>query len=424
MTLEPLLISSKQREAIREATGRVNVFEGAIRSGKTFSWLLLMLEKIATAGTGGAIMIVGKNRDSIFRNVFEPLFTWDVFTLWRPYIEYKQGAATASFFGRVVHIVGANDAKSESKIRGLTALLVFCDELTILDPAFFKQLLGRMSRDDSQLFGTTNPDNPAHWLKKEFLDRLDKLPTWRRFHFTIDDNPSLSDAKKAEYRAEYTGLWYKRFILGLWVAAEGAVFDSWDEHRHVVPWTSLPKMREILGVGIDYGTNHPTTALMLGLGMDDKLYLVDEWRYDSLDTESRWTDHKLSAGIKEWLAKPHLPYKNGLGHGHLIADPAGLSLRVQMKEDGMMTHPAEKDVQYGLRTMASLLAAEKLLVSDRCQGFIREAPGYSWDPKAVERGKDEPIKAADDSCDGARYAILTTEKTWRQWVTVSTPIAA
>src|SRR5690606_15080766 len=102
--------------------------------------------------------------------------------------------------------------------------------------------LGRMSVRGAQLFGTTNPDSPAHWLKAKFLDRIADLPDWRSWHFTLDDNPSLSDTYKAAIKAEFTGLWYRRFILGEWVAAEGAIYDMWDPLAHVIPYDTMPAL--------------------------------------------------------------------------------------------------------------------------------------------------------------------------------------
>ena len=430
-------MSRKQMMAYSSANARVNVFEGSIRAGKTFSWLLIMLTKIKNAGSEGAIVIIGKNRDSIYRNVFEPLETIPALAEFTKHVEYRQGAATARFFGRTVHVIGANDGMSENKIRGMTIQQSYCDEITVLDQAFFKQLLGRMSIDGAQLFGTTNPDGPGHWLKA-YLDRIDgpgpngekQIGNWRRFHFTIDDNPSLSEAYKNSMRSEYTGLWYRRFILGQWVAAEGAVFDSWDQEKHVVPWSQLPQMKEFFGVGIDYGTTNATAAIVLGLGYDGILYAVDEWRYQATSSSFRKTDSQLSADIREWLAKSHLPAPDGkedgpiLDTGPVIVDPAAASFRVQMKQDGIHTHPGENDVMYGIRLMASLIASGKFKVSDRCRGLINEMPGYSWDPKATERGNDAPIKVADHSIDSLRYVIATTEKRWRRYINLSLPMQA
>lgn len=432
MTSSHTGMSAKQRLAVATATGRVNIFEGSIRAGKTFSWLLLMLEAIANAGPVGAIIIVGKNRDAVYRNVFEPLETVPALAAFATQVRYRQGAATARIFGRTVHVVGANDSTSSKKIQGMTVQLAFCDEVTVLDHDFFKQLLGRMSVEGARLYGTTNPDSPAHWLKKDYLDRIGVLddfgepvlPDWYRLHFTLDDNPSLTEKYKRSIKSEYTGLWYRRFIKGEWVAADGAVYDMWDEPNHVVPWEKLPRMTEILGCGIDYGTTNATTCLMLGLGVDRRLYLVDEWRYQARNDATRWTDAKLSQELRAWLDRPHLPYDNAHGHGPLIVDPAAASFRVQLREDGKPTHPAENDVLYGIRTVSTLLATGNLLVSDRCTGFIDEASAYSWDPVATAAGLDAPIKVNDHSLDGARYAVASTERLWRRYVDLSAPNVA
>ncbi|MGW5267244.1 PBSX family phage terminase large subunit [Rhodococcus sp. NPDC003994] len=428
---KPAAMSPKQRFSIKAANGRVNIFEGSIRAGKTFSWLLIMLEKIEQAGPEGAIVIVGKNRDSIFRNVFEPLETIPAFAQFAHEVHYRQGASTARIFDRTVHVVGANDGMSENKIRGMTIQLAFCDEVTVLDQSFFKQLLGRMSIAGAQLFGTTNPDSPMHWLKIGYLDRIGipdengkiQLANWRRFHFTIEDNPSLDEEYKESLRTEYTGLWYRRFILGHWVAAEGAVYDMWDQERHVIPWDKLPQIVEYYGVGIDYGTTNATSAVLLGLGDDGILYAVDEYRYSAGSAESRKTDSQLSAGVREWLERPHLPeHRSQPTLPPVIVDPAAASFRVQMKADGLHTYPASNEVLYGIRLIANLLEKGKLRVSSKCAGVLLEVPGYSWDPKATEKGKDYPLTIADHSLDAFRYVVATTEKRWRRKVPISTPM--
>jgi PBSX family phage terminase large subunit len=295
------------------------------------------------------------------------------------------------------------------------------DELTTIPEEFFTQLLGRMSVTGAQLFGTTNPDNPAHWLKRKFLDRLAELPDWRAWKFTIRDNPSLSPEYVDSISREFTGLWYRRFILGEWVAAEGAIFDMWDPDKHIVPWESLPPIRRLLGVGIDYGTQHATAAITLGLGYDRKLYAVDELRIDPAQSQVRLTDQQQSKAIKTWLGTQHIPEVSGLTPEWIVADPAGASLREQLHQDGITTTAADKAVNYGIGVVASLLGTRELLVTDRCPGLILEMPGYSWDPKATLRGEDKPIKTADDSLDAFRYVIVTLEQMWRSELASRTP---
>lgn len=403
--------SATQIAFLRQSSKRVNFTEGSIRSGKTVVTLVRWKVYIATAPYGGELVMVGRTRDAVWRNCIAPLQNPELFGASASQVVGNYGAPTVRILGRMVHVLGASDAKAEKVIRGMTVAGSYVDEATTLPEEFFTQLLGRMSVPGAQMFVSTNPDNPAHYLRRKFLDRIDSLPDWRSWHFTLDDNPSLTDEYKASIKSEFTGLWYKRFILGEWVAAEGAIFDMWNNDTHVVPHDDLPDMVRILSVGIDYGTTNATSAVALGLGRDGNLYAVDEWRYDATLSQQRHTDAQLSAGVRGWLASLPAPPE------WVIVDPAAASFKVQLAQDGILNvMNGENDVSYGIRAVASLLGAGKLLVSDRCAGIIQEAPGYSWDPKATEKGQDAPIKVADHSLDALRYAIATTETEWRPYI--------
>ncbi|KZM68142.1 PBSX family phage terminase large subunit [Nocardia terpenica] len=422
--LEDLPISRKQAVSIVEADARANVWDGAIRSGKTISSILRWQMFVADPPPGGQLIMVGRTRDSLARNVIEPMRDPALFGPLAYRVSYTVGAGTANILGRRVYVLGASDVKAEKSLRGLTVAGAYLDEITVIQEDFFKQVLGRMSLDSSKLFGTTNPDSPNHWLKKDYLDRIrsGQLPDWRTWRFTLDDNPALSEEKKNQYKREYTGLWYRRFVLGEWVAADGAVYDSWDETRHVIAWDRLPVMQDVVAVGVDYGTTNPTSAILLGVGVDGVLYLIDEYRYQASSDAARLTDGQLSAQIRTWLAAQHLPPHPATGHvqasapGAIVVDPAAASFRVQLREDGVLTAAADNDVLYGIRLVSSLLGAGKLRVSTRCTGFLSEVTGYSWDSKATEQGIDAPIKVADHSLDAARYAIATTERRWRPYI--------
>lgn len=421
-------ISPKQELSIRESTVQVCVWEGAVRSSKTISQILRFLIGVPTARQG-RIVILGRTRESIYRNVFEPMMERELYGDISEHVKYTLGAPTAKILGRVVHVIGANDKQAEDKIRGMTVALCLVDEITVIPEGAFKMMLSRLTAPNAQLFGSTNPDSPGHWLKRDYLDRLDELPNWRSWHFVLDDNISLSDEVKANLRANYTGLWYRRFILGEWVAAEGAIYDMFDPAPgmgFVVPWETLPEMRELVSVGVDYGTTNPTAALLLGISAEHdglgrptpRMFLIDEYRHDSKLTEQKLTDAQLSRELVKWLNENHLPSstRSKLVPRYTILDPSAASLRVQMNQDGVPTTQADNEVLYGIRTMASLLSEKKLLVSDRCKGFISEATGYSWDPKATLKGEEKPLKVADHSLDAARYAVVTTENIWRQHI--------
>lgn len=419
-------LGDKQLQSVRDSTGTANIWHGSIRSGKTIGSLIRWMLYLANAPRGGELVMVGRTRDAVWRNVVGPLQDPTITGPAAEHVVGNFGAPTVSILGRRVHVLGASDAKAEMVIRGMTVAGAYVDEVTTLPEQFFTQLLGRMSVAGARLFGTTNPDNPAHWLKRKFIDRVSVLPHWRVFHFTMDDNPSLTREYVEQKRLEFTGLWFRRFILGEWVAAEGAIYSMWDPALHVTPWQDLPGMARMVAVGVDYGTTNATAAVMLGQAHDGRLYLVDEWRHDPALSQVRLTDQQLSAGLRDWLATPHLPPQHQQVTPEWVAvDPAAASFKVQLFNDGVPSLvDADNDVAYGIRTVASLLGTRDLLVADRCTGVINEAPGYSWSDKATEKGKDEPVKVADHSLDAARYAIATTESLWRHHLPEKSPVAA
>jgi PBSX family phage terminase large subunit len=415
-------MSDKQLLSLRQSSARVNIWEGSVRSGKTIASLMRWLIYVATtAGYSGELVVIGRTRAAVARNVFAQLQDPKLFGEAAQHVHYTPGADKATVLGRTVWVLGASDANAEAVVRGMTCAGAYVDEITVIPESFFTQLLNRLW-DRAQLFGTTNPDNPAHWFKVKFLNRIGKpgehgLRNWRTWHFMLDDNPALAEHQKASIRRENVGLWHRRYVLGEWVAAEGAVYDMWDAATMVVPWQTLPPMERILAAGVDYGTTNATAALLLGLGRDPrdqvhKLWLLDEWRHDPNDDNGRrWTDAKLSEELRTWLPAPEAP----LSVDWLCVDPAAASFKVQLFNDGLRNViNAENDVAYGIRVVASLLGTGRLLVSDRCEGFITEVTGYSWDDKATAKGVDAPIKVADHSLDGGRYAIATTETNWRR----------
>lgn len=433
MNLDQLPLSRKQFMSIGLADYRVNLWEGSVRSGKTISSIIRWLMFLADPPAGGQLLMVGRTRDSLYRNVIQPMTNPDIFGEFTKSVRYTPGAPTAYIMGRVVHVMGASDVSAEKTLRGLTLSGAYMDEATIIAESFFNQLLARMSVPRAQLFCTTNPDSQHHWLKTNYLDRIDALNkvarkdgltgNWARFHFTLDDNPALSDDYKASIKSEYTGLWYKRFIEGQWVSADGAVYDMWDPETHIVKWEDTPPIVDWLSVGIDYGTTNATSAILAAVCNDGNLYLVDEWRFTPRSDRQRMTDGQLTAAILTWLnTEQHHPDPTTPPPiCPVIVDPAAASFRVQMKQDGCMTYAANNDVLYGIRTVSSLLAAGQLKVTDRCTGFISEVTGYVWDKKATEKGEDAVIKTADHSLDAARYGITTTEKRWRGYLPTALP---
>lgn len=420
-------LSPKQLASVRQSRARINLWTGAIRSGKTIASLLRWLLYVRNAPTRGQLVMIGRTRDSIARNLFAELQNPEIFGAMADEIHYTPGSPVAYIFGRKIHIIGAHDAKAEKALRGLTCAGAYVDEATLIPKEFWTQLLGRMSVAGAKLFATTNPDSPAHYLRKDFLLRARQLGL-RHWHFVMDDNPILTEAYKRQARLEFVGLWFRRFVLGHWVSAEGAIYDMWDEERHVVK--ALPLIDRWISAGVDYGTGAPFAALAIGLGVDRNLYAVSEYRYDSKQAHRSKTDAEYVEAMSGWLDGIEIPgtfYRDeatglaiprrGISPEYICVDPSAKSYIEALHRAQYNPTKARNSVLDGIRTVAALLAHFRLFVHESCEGLIAEIPGYSWDDeKQLKKGIDEPIKADDHSCDALRYGIYTPEQSWRPYI--------
>lgn len=410
------VLSPKQIRSIVGAqdTPQIALWSGAVSSGKTIASLLAFLIAIAAAPDHGLIVVVGRSLNTIERNLIDPLQSADLFGVFAAQVHHTPGSTTAVILGRTVHLVGASDARAEGRIRGATIALAYVDEATLLPYAFWMMLLSRLRVPGAKLLATTNPDGPAHWLRREFILRAGQVGM-RHWHFTLDDNPSLPQDYVERLKVQYVGLWYRRFIAGEWCLASGAIYDMWDPARHVIPAAKIPQITDWIAAGVDYGTTNPFHAGLLGLGADGRLYITHEWRYDSRREARQLTDAEYSARFRRWLdSAPAGGGAVGVRPRYVVVDPSAASFRVQLHQDGVTSVSGDNDVLPGIRTVASLLATRRLLVSDACPELIAEFPGYSWDEKAAELGEDKPVKVDDHGLDMARYAVHTTRAVWQR----------
>ena len=413
-------LSPLQERSIAQADSWLNVWEGSVRSGKTIASLLRWLMYVSNRPKGGDLAIIGRTYDTVSRNVFGPLTDPSITGPASKKISYTRGASVANILGHQVEIITANDARAEARLRGLTGAGAYVDEWTLIPKDFFSRLVDRQSIAGAKIFCTTNPDNPAHWVKKDWLDRALELGI-RTWHFTLDDNPGLPAEYVARMKKAYTGLWYRRYILGQWVQSEGAIYESFDATQHVVQ--QVPRIDRWLCDSIDYGTVNPFSDLLIGLGTgaDDvrRLYVVSEYRHDSRLARRQMTDAEYSQARRRWLAGMPHPQTNVIGvqPEWTVVDPSAASFIEQLFRDqvGNVT-PADNSVIDGIRGVASLFAADRLHVHASCTGLIDELPGYSWDDAAAEKGEDKPIKKDDHSVDALRYGTRTTEALWRPYI--------
>lgn len=386
------LFSHKQLDVIANSTARLNILDGSVRSGKTIASLVAWIMFVSEAPPGELLM-VGKTERTLKRNILDVLEQ----IVGSRYFKYNLGAGEATLFGRRIYLVGANDLRSEGKIRGLTLAGAYGDEIALWPEGFFTMLLSRLSVPGARFIGTTNPDSPYHWLKTNYLDREGEL-SLRRWHFSLEDNPNLDPAYVEALKKEYVGLWYKRFILGLWVQAEGAVYDMWDDAIYAVD--EVPSQFTRYYVGVDYGTSNPTVFLLVGQH-GDKLYVIDEYYWDSAERGRQKTDAEYSRDLQEFI-KGRYPQA-------IFIDPSATSFIAQLRRDGVrMIRHANNSVLDGIRTVASSLSQKRLFIYRKgCSNLLREFTAYVWDPQAQKRGEDRPLKQNDHALDALRYVVHT-----------------
>ncbi|MFB6392620.1 PBSX family phage terminase large subunit [Polymorphospora lycopeni] len=408
-------LSPKQIQSIVEAqqTPQIALWTGAVSSGKTISSLIAFLIALSVAPSQGLVVAIGRTLQTIERNLIDPLQAPELFGFLAGQVHHTPGSTTAIILGRTVHLVGASDARAEARIRGATVALAYVDEATLVPHSFWMMLLSRLRVPNAKVFATTNPDGSSHWLRKEFMLRASEVGM-RYWHFTLDDNPSLDPDYVERLKAQYVGLWYDRFIKGLWRLAEGSIYDMWDADRYIVD--IIPPIWRWVAAGVDYGTSNPFVALLVGMDASQTLYVASEWRYESKLARRSLTDSEYSARVRAWLDGYHQPGLAAVGvRPEMIAvDPSAASFMQQLFRDGMSPQPAENAVADGIRTVSSLMAAGKLKVHRSCKGLLDELPGYSWDDAKAQRGIDAPIKVDDHSCDALRYAVATSESVWRR----------
>lgn len=434
-------LSPKQKACIRRSEHRINIWDGAIRSGKTLSSIIAWLD-FCRYGPPGPLAMIGKTLQTLGRNVL------DVIDELHPAaIKYTRGASTAIIMGRLVHLFGANNATAETKIRGLTLAGAYLDEATLVSEPFFAQLLGRMSVTGAKLFCTTNPDSNRHWLMQKYIKRAGELSLIRH-HFALTDNPSLSQEYLDAISKEFTGLWRKRFIEGLWVGADGAIYDLWDEEAHTIPraylgaknadgaWVTRPgvQIERVLMAGLDYGQTHQTRAYLLGLArvtVDDQGRILPDGATQGQPSTTRHTlividefapGHmtvgKHADEFQRWLKEQPVPLWRS--PEWVAVDPAAKVFRTEMFERGVATLPASNSVLPGIQTVASLLGSGGLYVTqEACPHLVDRLPQYLWDEKATERGETKPVKEDDDEADALRYTVMSCLREWRDLVPLS-----
>jgi len=385
-------LSAKQLLSFSESIAKINIWEGAVRSGKTYVSLVRFLEEISLSPKDQDFAILAKTFDTFRRNVLtllEEIIGIDA--------KYYVGKREMNIWGKTVWVIGCDDKSAEKKLKGPTFGGAYVDEMTEIPEGAFKMLVSRCMMGESKIFGTTNPDSSFHWLKKDFLTNNSDVKSWQ---FRLDDNPALTQVEKDYIKRQYKGLWYQRYIEGLWVQAEGAVYDSFTIQDHVIDYPQ--STAEYYVVGVDYGTCNPCSFILIGVNRSKypNLWVEDEYYYDSKTHQRQKTDAEYAADLQKFIANK--PIRG------IYIDPSAASFKVELRGLGVQNlFDASNEVIHGIRFTSSLIDNGTLKICRKARHLIEEMQSYVWNEKTLPTGEDVPKKANDHALDAMRYALYT-----------------
>ena len=395
------------------------ITDGSVRAGKT---LIMSLSYVIWAmGTFNYCNfgMAGKTIGSFKRNVWILL---KVMLISRGYKISKvpdtdsNNAYTISK-GKITnyfYIFGGKDEKSQDLVQGFTAAGFLFDEVTLMPQSFVNQCIARCSVDDSKLWFNCNPEGPFHWFKLEWLDCV-KEKEILRIHFELDDNPSLSAKKKVQYKKMFKGIFYQRFVLGLWVLAEGVIYSMFTESMVIDKIPSGVKINK-KWVGIDYGQSNATVFLLIGLGSDNKLYIMNEYYHEGKISHIQKSPSKYAKDFKKWLLSNGME-EEYIKYEKIFIDPSAKGFMLQLFEENISkVWQADNEVLKGIELISSIIDNDMLRILSCCVNTKKEFSAYSWDAKAQERGEDKPIKQHDHTMDALRYVVNGTRLIWQKLI--------
>ena len=397
---------------------RLNILHGSVRSGKTTNTLALAPQRFLKAPKGD-IIITGKTERTAYRNVVKPLQT--MFGGRR--VRYAKGSGEGRLGSRDFYVIGGNDEAAEGKLRGLTVAYWLADELTLNPESFVTQGLARMSPEGACADWTMNPGPPKHYVKTDYIDREAELDA-KVWHFLLGHNPNLPPSYVENLKREYGGpgtLYYQRYIDGLWVLAEGTIYEMFNEAVHVAQRlpSTLPDHLDLSG---DYGTSN-ATSIGLYASWDRPLaepgfeglrsIRVGGYYHDGRKDGQRTDLQHVRAAYLVLEALAHMVSRRPSAKlseliRYLILDPSAASFKAEWREQGFSVRDADHDVIEGIRTQAKMLTsgAYKLGPDISNKPCIDEYGAYVWDKRAQERGEDKPLKN-NDHCFPAGILVST-----------------
>ena len=370
------------------------VCDGAVRSGKTLSmgmgfflWAMMCFDHQRFG-------ICGKTIQSLRRNVLAEVLPRleKLGFLWQE--KRSENLLVVRFHGHEnrFYIFGGRDESSASLIQGITFAGILMDEVALMPRSFVEQACARCSVTGSRLWFNCNPAGPTHWFYKTWILGAAER-NCLRLHFTMEDNPSLSPEIRMRYERLYSGVFYRRYILGQWAQAEGRVYDFFEpEMVKPVPQGQFEKWY----ISCDYGTVNPTSMGLWGL-QKSVWYRVKEFYFNSREAQRQMTDEEYAAALKKLAGERPITA--------VIADPSAASFIEVLRRKRWRVQKADNDVLAGIRLTSDALKDGRIVICEGCSDCIREMDEYVWDLSSG--AKDRVKKEHDHAMDDMRYFVST-----------------
>jgi len=412
-------LSPKQADFLFNSDAQINCLVGAVRSGKTVAANLRYLLHVLDHPYD-EFLVTGKSQKTIKRNVVRGMKRLLMGMGFRDEdIRYTMMGGELEFtyndIDKMIYLVALKDESSSDDIQGMTVAGLYSDEVTTAPKSGFDMAYSRCSVDDSHVFVTCNPDSPYHWFYNDYLKNKELIRKGdiRVWNFLMDDNPYLPKSYVESRKRAYTGVFYQRYILGRWVAAEGSVYSMFNMEDHTFNRSKKNYVDKY--ISLDYGTSTVAVFQYWGRWWGENegqrvLYydLLDEWYHDAASTEIQYTDSELSDELTKFLDRRPC--------SRVVVPHDSTSFNNQLMRDGYNIYPINPDVLEGIKTVQNMLRDGRIRIHDtKANNCIRQLQSYSWDNKAKKLGIEKPVKRDDHSPDALRYAINDEIQTRIQW---------
>ena len=388
------------------------ICDGAVRSGKTSLMTVGFIDDAMARFNGRRFGICGKTVDSATKNIVQPYMAMQYAQ--RSYrIKWSRTDKTMTVskggITNVFEVFGGKDESSYALIQGRTLAGCLIDEVVLQPRSFVDQAMIRCSVTGAKVWFSCNPVAPSHWFYTDWILKADKGEiNAKHIHFVLRDNPGLSDETIQRYEKSFSGVFYQRYVLGEWVAAEGLIYPFFAAHQDTYLFHGdASHIDGQFYVSIDYGTHNPC-SMGLWVIHDGKALRIKESYFDSRAERVQRTDEEHYAEL-ERLTK-------GYYIQAVVVDPSAASFIETIRRHGKyLVIPADNDVLNGIRCVASLMQAGLVTIHESCTASRREFGLYSWDDKAKE---DRVVKENDHAMDDIRYfcyTILAPLIRWADW---------